>query len=61
MDTGLATLPAVDWLNAMDSASLDGCGKMGFGDQNYLVTLVKRVSHSKDVSLEAGLHWWVRW
>ena len=61
MNTGLAILPAVDWLNARDSASLDGYGENGIFGSEYPVSLVKRVSYSKDVSLEAGLHWWVRW
>ena len=61
MDTGLTTLPAVDWLNAMDSASLDGCGENGIWGLELSCYLVKGVSYSKDVSLEAGLHWWVRW
>ena len=29
MNTGLAILPAVDWLNVRDSASLDGYGENG--------------------------------
>ena len=62
MDTGLATLPSVGWLNTRDSASRDGYRENGssgselscnFGKENFL--------ESKDVSLEAGHPQWLRW
>ena len=60
MDTGLATLQQTGSMPG-NLLHLMVMGKMGFWDQNYPVTLVKRVSYSKNVSLEAEIHWWVRW
>ena len=62
MDTGLAILPSVGWLNARNSASRDGYGENGSSGSELSCYFAKEsFLESKDVSLKAGLPQWLRW